>query len=116
MFTDLCPHMYKIGILIVNCSNITPHSRQCFDYYLVFPTFFRGFLHLASSMQLIVVVLVGTLGLEFVLGFAPLESSLSQLVLVSASLGLHLVSTWVHVESVVVHLVSALIHLAIQTI
>ncbi|GKD12947.1 hypothetical protein Tco_1197354 [Tanacetum coccineum] len=67
-------------------------------------------------LPLIVVVLVGTLGPKFVLGFAPLESSLSQLVLVSASLGLHLVSAWVHVESAVVHLVSALIHLAIQTI
>ncbi|GJV07667.1 hypothetical protein Tco_1345323 [Tanacetum coccineum] len=53
-------------------------------------------------LKLIVVVLVGTLGPKFVLGFAPLESSLSQL--------------WVHVESTVVHLVSALIHLAIQTI
>nr|GEU37653.1 hypothetical protein [Tanacetum cinerariifolium] len=33
-------------------------------------------------MQLVVVVVVGALGPEFVLGFAPLESSLSQLVLV----------------------------------
>ncbi|GJR92533.1 hypothetical protein Tco_0264707 [Tanacetum coccineum] len=53
---------------------------------------------------------------EFVHGFAPLESSLSQLVLVSAPLGLHLVSALVHVESIVVHLESALVHLAIQTI
>ncbi|GKD27990.1 hypothetical protein Tco_1234204 [Tanacetum coccineum] len=37
------------------------------------------------------------------------QSSLSHLVLVSASLGLHLVSAWVHVESVVVHLESALV-------
>ncbi|GKE46446.1 hypothetical protein Tco_1477704, partial [Tanacetum coccineum] len=65
---------------------------------------------------LVVVVLVGALGPEFVLEFSPLESSLSQLVLVSALLGLHLVSAWVHDESIVVHLVSALVHLAIQTI
>ncbi|GJZ58479.1 hypothetical protein Tco_0613973 [Tanacetum coccineum] len=108
--------MYKIGILKVNCSNITPHSRQCFDYCLLFPTFFGGFLYLTSSMQLVVVVLVAALAPEFVLGFAPLESSLSQLVLPSATLGLHLVSILVHVESVLVHLESALVHLAIQTI
>ncbi|GKA12125.1 hypothetical protein Tco_0691671 [Tanacetum coccineum] len=64
----------------------------------------------------VVVVLVAALGPEFVLGFAPLESSLSQLVLVSALLGLHLVSTLVHDESAVVYLVSTLVHLAIQTI
>ncbi|GJZ35231.1 hypothetical protein Tco_0581048 [Tanacetum coccineum] len=116
MFTNLCPHMYKMGILKVNCSNITPHSRQCFDYFLVFPTSFRGFLHLVSSTLLVGVVLVVALGPEFVLGFSPLESSLSQLVLVSAPLGLHLVSALVHVESVVVHLESALVHLAIQII
>ncbi|GJR15563.1 hypothetical protein Tco_0798215 [Tanacetum coccineum] len=75
-----------------------------------------GFLHLVSSMLLVGIVFVATLGLEFVLGFAPLESSLSQLVLVSAPLGLHLVSALVHVESVVVHLESALVHLTIQTI
>nr|GFD03872.1 hypothetical protein [Tanacetum cinerariifolium] len=45
-----------------------------------------GFLHLVSSMLLVGVVLVVALGPEFILGFAPLESSLSQLVLVSASL------------------------------
>ncbi|GJW82264.1 hypothetical protein Tco_0146239 [Tanacetum coccineum] len=77
MFTNLYPHMYKMGILIVNYSNITPHSRQCFDYCLVFPTSFGGFLHLASLMQLAVVVLVAALAPELVLGFAPLESSLS---------------------------------------
>ncbi|GKG29750.1 hypothetical protein Tco_0419648, partial [Tanacetum coccineum] len=59
-------------------------------------------------MQLVVVILVGALGPEFVLGFASLELSLSHLVLVSAPLGLHLVSAWVHDESVVVHLVSTL--------
>ncbi|GKA53521.1 hypothetical protein Tco_0746836 [Tanacetum coccineum] len=57
-----------------------------------------------SSIQLALVVLVTTLASVFVFGFAPLESSLSQLVLLSAPLGLHLVSTLVHVESVVVHL------------
>ncbi|GKD28814.1 hypothetical protein Tco_1239592 [Tanacetum coccineum] len=113
MFTNLCPHMYKIGILKVNCSNITPHSSQCFDYYVVFPTSFGGFLHLVSSMLLVGVVLVAALGPKFVLGFALLESSLSPLVLMSAQLGLHLVSALVHVESVVVFLESALVHLAI---
>ncbi|GKC68440.1 hypothetical protein Tco_1101038 [Tanacetum coccineum] len=62
------------------------------------------------------VVLVVALGPEFVLGSAPLESSLSQLVLVSSLLGLHRVSAMVHVESAVVHLETALVHLAIQTI
>ncbi|GKB63816.1 hypothetical protein Tco_0920002 [Tanacetum coccineum] len=82
----------------------------------------RRFLPIPSSScpddchDLVVVVLVAALSPEFVLGFAPLESSLSHLVLVSALLGLHLVSAWVHVESVVVHLESALVHLAIQTI
>ncbi|GJX08474.1 hypothetical protein Tco_0196406 [Tanacetum coccineum] len=66
--------------------------------------------------HLVVVVLVAALSPELVLVFAPLESSLSHLVLVSAPLGLYLVSAWVHVESVVVHLESALVHLAIQTI
>ncbi|GKE11300.1 hypothetical protein Tco_1414851 [Tanacetum coccineum] len=61
---------------------------------------------MTSSMQLGVVVLVGAHGPEFVLGFALLESSLSQLVLVSAPLGLHLVSAWVHDESAMVHLMS----------
>nr|GEZ87937.1 hypothetical protein [Tanacetum cinerariifolium] len=75
-----------------------------------------GFLHLASSKQLDVVVLVAELGLEFVLGFAPVESTLSQLDLMSAPLGLYLVSPLVHVESDVVHLESALVHLVIQTI
>ncbi|GJX05114.1 hypothetical protein Tco_0191030 [Tanacetum coccineum] len=67
-------------------------------------------------LKLVVVVLVAALSPELVLVFAPLESSLSHLVLVSAPLGLYLVSAWVHVESVVVHLESALVHLAIQTI
>ncbi|GKA88568.1 hypothetical protein Tco_0810332 [Tanacetum coccineum] len=74
------------------------------------------FLHLVSSMLLVVVVLVAALGPEFVLGFAPLKSNLSQLVLVSAPLGLHLVSALVHLESAQVHHESALVHLAIQTI
>ncbi|GKF68425.1 hypothetical protein Tco_0198104, partial [Tanacetum coccineum] len=72
---------------------------------------------------LVVVVLVGALGPEFVLGFSPLESSLSQLVLVSAPLGLdlvsalgQLVSALGHFESALDHLESALVHLAIQTI
>nr|GEZ28633.1 hypothetical protein [Tanacetum cinerariifolium] len=65
-------------------------GQECFDDCLVFLTSFGGFLHLAFSMQLDVVVLVGALGLEFVLGFAPLESSLSQLFLVSDPLSLHL--------------------------
>ncbi|GJS45374.1 hypothetical protein Tco_0595495 [Tanacetum coccineum] len=69
-----------------------------------------------STFKLVVVVLVAALSPELVLVFAPLESSLSHLVLVSAPLGLYLVSAWVHVESVVVHLESALVHLAIQTI
>ncbi|GJU90754.1 hypothetical protein Tco_1303177 [Tanacetum coccineum] len=64
----------------------------------------------------VVVVFVATLGPEFVLGFALLESSLSQLVLVSALLGLYLVSSLGHVESAEVHLNSALVHLTIQTI
>ncbi|GJV76188.1 hypothetical protein Tco_1507772 [Tanacetum coccineum] len=98
------------------CGRSLWNFLKCFDYFLVFSTSFGGFLHLASSMQLAVIVLVAALAPEFVFGFAPLESSLSQLVLVSASLGLHLVSAWVHDESAVVHLVSALVHLAIQTI
>nr|GEV29771.1 hypothetical protein [Tanacetum cinerariifolium] len=49
-------------------------------------------------MHLVVVVLVAALATEFVLGFALPESSLSQLVLVSAPLGLHLVSPLVHVD------------------
>ncbi|GJY51962.1 hypothetical protein Tco_0442809 [Tanacetum coccineum] len=65
---------------------------------------------------LALVVFVAALGPKFVLGFAPLESSLSQFVLVYAPLSLHFVSALVHDESVVVHLVSALVHLAIQTI
>ncbi|GJU05553.1 glutamate receptor 2.9-like protein [Tanacetum coccineum] len=75
-----------------------------------------GFLHLASSMQLDVVFLVDALGPELVLGFAPVESGLSQLDLQSAALGLQLVSTQVHVESVVLQLESALVHLTIQII
>ncbi|GJZ63726.1 hypothetical protein Tco_0620147 [Tanacetum coccineum] len=82
-----------------------------------------GFLHLASSMQLGVVVLVAELDPEFVLRFALLESSLSQLDLQSAPFGLQLVSAQIHVESFVlqlesalVHLESVLVHLAIQTI
>ncbi|GKA47950.1 hypothetical protein Tco_0740908, partial [Tanacetum coccineum] len=71
------------------------------------------FLHLVSSMLLVGVVLVVALAPEFVLGFSPLKSSLSQLVLVSAPFGLHLVSSLVHVEYVVVHLEPALVHLAI---
>ncbi|GJS29578.1 hypothetical protein Tco_0490198 [Tanacetum coccineum] len=63
---------------INNCFNISQDSRQCFDYCLVFPTSFGGFLHLASSMQLAVVVLVDALGPELVLEFAPVESGLSQ--------------------------------------
>ncbi|GKA86083.1 hypothetical protein Tco_0807794, partial [Tanacetum coccineum] len=68
-------------------------SRQCFDYCLVFPTSMGGFLHLASSMQLVVVVLVVlelvlALGPELVLEFAPVELGLSQLDLQSALLGL----------------------------
>ncbi|GKE12981.1 diacylglycerol kinase 5-like protein, partial [Tanacetum coccineum] len=79
--------------------SLTPHEGVC-DIMIVS----RGFLHLASSKQLVVVVLVAELGPEFVLGFAPVESTLSQLDLLSAPLGLHLVSPLVHVESVVVHL------------
>ncbi|GKB38613.1 retrovirus-related pol polyprotein from transposon TNT 1-94, partial [Tanacetum coccineum] len=74
-------------------------------------------------VQLAVVVLVAALAPEFVLGFDPLKSGLSQLDIQSAPLGLQLVSAQVHVESVVVqlesslvHLDSALVHLAIQTI
>ncbi|GKD75609.1 hypothetical protein Tco_1333891, partial [Tanacetum coccineum] len=62
-----------------NCFNISHDSRQCFDYCFVFPTSFGGFLHLASSMQLAVVVVVDALGPELVLEFAPVESGLSQL-------------------------------------
>ncbi|GKE51870.1 hypothetical protein Tco_1487026, partial [Tanacetum coccineum] len=62
---------------------------------------------------LAIVVLVAALASAFVFGFAPLESSLSQLVLLSAPLGLHLVSVLVHVEYAVVHLESDLVHLAI---
>ncbi|GKC24987.1 hypothetical protein Tco_1027137 [Tanacetum coccineum] len=98
-------------------------SRQCFDYCLIFSTSFGGFLHLASSVQLDVVVLVDALAPEFVLRFALLESGLSKLDLQFAPLGLQLVFAQVHVESVVVqlesslvHLDSALVHLAIQTI
>nr|GEW62631.1 hypothetical protein [Tanacetum cinerariifolium] len=47
----------------------------------------REFLHLASLMQLVMVVLVAALAPEFVLGFALLESGLSQLDLQSALLG-----------------------------
>ncbi|GJW29392.1 hypothetical protein Tco_0046267 [Tanacetum coccineum] len=108
MFTNLCPHMYKMGILKVNCSNITPHSRQSFDYCLVFPTSLGGFLHLVSLMQLDVVVLVAALGSEFVFRFAPLKSSLSQLVLVFDPLRVHLVSALVHLEFALEHLESAL--------
>ncbi|GKD97069.1 hypothetical protein Tco_1380966 [Tanacetum coccineum] len=61
-------------------------------------------------MQLAIVVLVTALASAFVFRFAPLESSLSQLVLLSAPLGLHLVSVLVHVESDVVHLESDLHH------
>ncbi|GJX66192.1 hypothetical protein Tco_0300535 [Tanacetum coccineum] len=93
--------------------SLTPHEGVC-DIMIV--SVLRGFLHLASSMQLAVVVLVAELGPEFVFGFAPVESSLSQLDLLSAPLGLHLVSLLVHVEPDVVHLESALVHLAIQTI
>ncbi|GKE15773.1 hypothetical protein Tco_1423350 [Tanacetum coccineum] len=89
---------------------------KCFDYCLVFPASFGGFLNLASSMQLAVVVLVDALGLELVLEFDPVESCLSQLDLQSTQLGLQLVSAQVHVESIVVQLESALVHLAIQTI
>ncbi|GKD39153.1 hypothetical protein Tco_1259360, partial [Tanacetum coccineum] len=101
---------------INNCFNISQDSRQCFDYCLVFPTYFGGFLHLASSMQLVVVVLmvlelvvelVLAFGPELVLEFAPVELGLSQLDLQSAPLGLQLVSAQVHVESVVVQLESA---------
>ncbi|GJT98967.1 hypothetical protein Tco_1094485 [Tanacetum coccineum] len=98
---------------INNCFNISQDSRQCFDYCLIFPTSFGGFLHLASSMQLAVVVLVNALGPKLVLGFAPVKSGLSQLDLQSALLGLQLVSTQVHVESVMVQLESALVHLEI---
>ncbi|GKA28704.1 hypothetical protein Tco_0714949 [Tanacetum coccineum] len=51
-----------------------------------FPNSFGGFLHLASSMQLVVVVHVYALGPELVLGFALVESGLSQLDLQSAPL------------------------------
>ncbi|GKC10014.1 hypothetical protein Tco_1001624 [Tanacetum coccineum] len=60
---------------INNYFNISQDSRQC----LIFPTSFGGFLHLASSMQLAVVVLVAALAPKFILGFALLESGLSQL-------------------------------------
>ncbi|GJS04374.1 hypothetical protein Tco_0320882 [Tanacetum coccineum] len=73
----------------------------------------KRFLHLVSSMLLVVVVLVAALGLEFVLVFAPLELSPSQHVFVFVPLGLHLVSTLVQLECVLVHLESALVHLAI---
>ncbi|GKB74510.1 hypothetical protein Tco_0935922 [Tanacetum coccineum] len=82
-------------------TNFAKPKAVCFDYCLVFPTSFRGFLHLASSMQLAVVVLVVlelvvelvvelvlALGLELVLEFAPIELGLSQLDLQSALLGL----------------------------
>ncbi|GJX10251.1 hypothetical protein Tco_0200110 [Tanacetum coccineum] len=76
----------------------------------------RDDIHFILTKKLVVVVLVGALGLEFVLGFAPLESSISQLVLMFAPLGFHLVSAWVHDECIMVYLVFALVHLAIQTI
>ncbi|GJR21366.1 hypothetical protein Tco_0969893 [Tanacetum coccineum] len=101
---------------INNCFNISQDSRQCFDYCLVFSTSIGGFLHLASSMQLDVVVLVDALGPELVLEFSPVESGPSQLDLQSAPLGLQLVFAQVHVESVVVQLESALVHLSIKTI
>nr|GEX51485.1 hypothetical protein [Tanacetum cinerariifolium] len=66
-------------------------------------------LALVSSMLLHPVVLVSALGSEFVLLSAPLELSLSRLVLASALLGLDLLSALDHLES-------ALVHLAIQTI
>ncbi|GKE07974.1 hypothetical protein Tco_1411525 [Tanacetum coccineum] len=95
-----------------NCFNISQDSRQCFDYCLVFLTSFGGFLHLTSLMQLVMVVLVDALGLEFSL----VEPGLSQLDLQSAPLCLQLVSAQVHVKSVMVQLEYALVHLAIQTI
>ncbi|GJZ04312.1 hypothetical protein Tco_0537587 [Tanacetum coccineum] len=80
---------------------------QCFDYCLVLPTSFEGFVHLVYSMLLVLVVLVSALGPEFVFVSAPLELSLSQLVLVSV-LG-QLVSTLGHLESALDHLESALL-------
>ncbi|GJX74820.1 hypothetical protein Tco_0313415 [Tanacetum coccineum] len=59
---------------IKNCFNISQDSRKCFDYCLVFLNSFGGFLNLASSMQLAVVVLVDALGPELVLEFDPVES------------------------------------------
>nr|GEY29862.1 dynamin-related protein 4C-like [Tanacetum cinerariifolium] len=47
----------------------------------------KGFLYLLSLILLVVVVLVATLGPEFVLWFAPIKLSISQLVLASAPLG-----------------------------
>nr|GEV76761.1 hypothetical protein [Tanacetum cinerariifolium] len=91
-------------------------GRQCFDYCLVFPTFFGGFLYLVSSMLLVVVLHVVVLGLRFVLVFALLDLSLSYLVLVCAPLGIHLVYALVHLGSALVHLEYALVHIAIQTI
>ncbi|GJR73660.1 hypothetical protein Tco_0086025 [Tanacetum coccineum] len=82
----------------------------------MFPCGKRSLIWHARRRTLAVVVLVAALAPEFVLGFSPLESSLSQLVLMSAPLGLHFVSALVLVESVVVHLEFALVHLAIQTI
>ncbi|GJR69609.1 hypothetical protein Tco_0015674 [Tanacetum coccineum] len=91
---------------------------QCYEYCLVLSTSFRGFLHLVSSMLLVLAVCMSTLGPEFVLVSAPLEYllSLSQLVFVSAPLSLDLVSALGHLESTLGHLESALGYLAIQTI
>ncbi|GJZ88485.1 hypothetical protein Tco_0660267 [Tanacetum coccineum] len=80
--------MLAFSLVVPTCQD----SSQCFDYCFVFLTSFGGFLHLASSMQLAVVVLVAALAPEFVLRFAPLESGLSQLDLQSAPLVLQLVS------------------------
>ncbi|GKE30140.1 hypothetical protein Tco_1445524 [Tanacetum coccineum] len=66
---------------------------------------------LVSSNLLDLVVLVSALGLEFVLMSAPLELSLSQLVLVSASLGLDLESAVGQPASALGLLESALGHL-----
>nr|GEX90071.1 hypothetical protein [Tanacetum cinerariifolium] len=73
--------------LVLEFAPVNQDSRQCFDYCLIFLTSFGGLLHLASSMQLAVVVfgvrelvleLVLVLGPELVLEFAPVKLGLSQ--------------------------------------
>ncbi|GJS91798.1 hypothetical protein Tco_0774434 [Tanacetum coccineum] len=109
MFTSLCPHMmYKMGILKVVRSNLL--HTEC--SVLTTPSF-ANFLWRILALGLLNVTCSGCscvcTWFEFVLVSAQLELSLSLLVIVSAPLGLDLLSVLDHLES-------ALVHLAIQTI